>query len=68
VAAKELTASEYYRLMNRLRTAKCSFIPLEVGEILNHLLQVPATSYTLSETREMGVLRRYWAENLLRSN
>jgi hypothetical protein len=68
VAAKELTASEYYRLLNRLRAAKCSFIPLEAGEILNHLIQAPVTSYTLSETPEMGVLRRYWAENLLRSN
>ena len=68
VAAKELTASEYYRLLNRLRAAKCSFIPLEEGEILNHLVQAPVTSYTLSETPEMGVLRRYWAENLLRSN
>ena len=68
VAAKELTTSEYYRLLNRLRAAKCSFIPLEAEEILNHLLQAPVTSYTLSETPEMGVLRRYWAENLLRSN
>jgi hypothetical protein len=68
VAAKELTASEYYRLLNRLRASKLSFIPLEGGEILNHLVQAPVTSYTLSETPEMGVLRRYWAENLLRSN
>ncbi len=68
VAARELTASEYYRLLNRLRAAKCSFIPLEAGEILNHLMQAPVTSHTLSETPEMGVLRRYWAENLLRSN
>lgn len=68
VAAKELTAREYYRLLSRLRAAKCSFIPLEAGEILNHLLQAPVTSYTLSETPEMAVLRRYWAENLLRGN
>ena len=68
VSAKELTASEYYRLVNRLRAAKCSFIPIEAGEILNHLVQAPVTSYTLSETPEMGVLRRSWAENLLRSN
>ena len=44
VAAKELTASEYYRLLNRLRAAKCSFIPLEAAEILNHLVQAPVTA------------------------
>jgi hypothetical protein len=68
VAAKELTTSEYYRLLNRLRASKCSFIPLETGEILNHLAQAPVASYALSETPEMGILRRYWAENLLRTS
>ena len=68
VTAKELTTTEYYRIINRLRAAKCSFIPLEAGEILHHLGQAPVASYTLSETPEMGVLRRYWAEDLLRSN
>jgi len=66
VAAREATESEYYRLLYRLRAAKCAFIPLESGEILHHLVQAPVTSYALSETPEMGTLRRYWAENLLR--
>ena len=64
VAARKLTPTEYYRLLTRLRAAKCAYIPLESGEILYHLSQAPVTANALTETPELAILRRYWAESL----
>ncbi len=66
VSVKELTSIEYYRLQMRLRAGNVFFIPLEAGEILHHLLQARVNDSGLSETPELGVLRRYWAVSLLR--
>src|SRR6185312_13413312 len=66
VAAKELTIDEYYRLLVRLRAAGSFFIPLDADEILHHLSQAPTTTNIHSfETRELAVIRRYWARCLL---
>ena len=64
VSAKELTNIEYYRLLMRLRAGKVFFIPLEAGEILHHLLQARVNDGELTETPELGFLRRYWAASL----
>jgi hypothetical protein len=66
VAAKELTIDEYYRLLVRLRAAGAFFIPLEADEILHHLSQAPRAKNIHSfETRELAIIRRYWARCLL---
>ena len=66
VAAKELTIDEYYRLLVRLRAAGAFFIPLDADEILHHLSQAPTAKNIHSfETRELAIIRRYWAKCLL---
>jgi hypothetical protein len=66
VAAKELTIDEYYRLLVRLRAAGAFFIPLDADEILHHLSQAPtAKNIHNFETRELAIIRRYWARCLL---
>jgi hypothetical protein len=66
VAAQTLTKAEFRRTLSRLRNAKFYFIPLDTDEILYHLTQAPVRGSALSETPELGTLRRYWSGSLLR--
>ena len=66
VTAKELTVTEFRRILIRLRAAKFYFIPLEADEILYHLAQAPLSSTALTETPELSTLRRYWSGSLIR--
>jgi hypothetical protein len=65
VARGNLTPNDYYRLMLRLRAGHFYFFALESAEILHHVMQARTTGSFLTETPEMGVLRRYFAQSLL---
>lgn len=61
-----LAPEEYFRFLIQVRSAGLFFVSLETGELLHHLSQtVVQNDGTITETRELGILRRYWARALL---
>lgn len=49
---------EYYDLVLKLRVQNFRYIPIDESEILYHLRKAPISNGVLSETENLGILRR----------
>src|SRR5205085_1527581 len=56
---------EYYDILLNLRGENFRYIPLDEGEILYHLRKASIKDDVISETKDLGILRRYLASCLL---
>lgn len=62
VGAGILEEGDYYAKVTQLRAGNIRFIPFEADEILYHLRQAGIDQHgDVIETRELAILRRYWA-------
>ncbi|MBN3849291.1 hypothetical protein G3N58_21035 [Paraburkholderia sp. Ac-20342] len=57
----QLSDSEYFDKMLRLRRSAAMFLPLEKDEVMFHLLGAPVVDGAVRETDELVTLRRYVA-------
>jgi uncharacterized membrane protein YqjE len=65
VGVQAITQKQYYEIIQVQRASNVRFIPLQEDEILYHLRQAHVENGRLSETAELGVLRRYVAACIL---
>lgn len=56
---ENLTRSQYYSLVNRLRASGVLFIPISSDEILHHLQSTTLQDTAVVETHQLAVLRTY---------
>ncbi len=65
VSAGQLSVSQYFERLFRLRAGNVRFIPVHKTEILHHLAEAPVEAGTVKETRGLAILRRSVAASLL---
>jgi hypothetical protein len=61
VDAGKINIDSYYEYLIKLRAANYRYLPLDINEILYHLLQAPISHGHLNETLELKIIRRYIA-------
>ncbi|MCC6191858.1 MAG: hypothetical protein IT318_22750 [Anaerolineales bacterium] len=68
VSAGVLSQAHYFDLLTRLRSGNARYIPIHSSELLYYLEQATVVHGEIRETRELAVLRRYFAACLLQGN
>jgi len=64
-AKAEINKDFYHEKLNQLRAANVRYIPLSKEELLYHIYRAAVRDGILIETKELSIIRRYWAACLL---